>query len=138
MRGAVEEKGTVRVFAYGSLLPGLGNYAVVEPYLLSAAPGAVRGRLVDAGPYPALLLDGSDHIVRGLWMEIAREGLGALDELEDFYGIEELNDYERVRLADAYQPELTGWGYVWTESRGFPVVEAQWWPDVLRGRSSSD
>ncbi|MFC4601671.1 gamma-glutamylcyclotransferase family protein [Cohnella hongkongensis] len=125
---------TVRVFVYGSLLPGQCHHDVVKPYLHSVAPGAVRGRLVDAGPYPALLPDGSDRIVRGAWLEISREGLTALDELEDFRGIEELNDYERVWLTDAHRPSLAGWGYIWPEARGFPFAEAEEWPDVLRRR----
>jgi gamma-glutamylcyclotransferase (GGCT)/AIG2-like uncharacterized protein YtfP len=121
----------VRVFVYGSLLPGLSNYGVIEPYLLASKPGRIRGRLVNYGPYPALLLEG-DQFVRGKWMDVAASGLSALDVLEGFIGIEELNDYERVWITDVDDSGLSGWVYIWTESRGYPLVDGDWWPDVVR------
>ncbi|MBW5446974.1 gamma-glutamylcyclotransferase [Cohnella sp. CFH 77786] len=121
--------GTVRVFVYGSLLPGMSNHGVIEPYVRASEPGRVRGRLIDCGPYPALLLDGN-RLVRGMWMEVAREGLPALDALEEFLGIEEENDYERVWIRDADHPAVSGWVYVWTEPRGLPEAQGDWWPDV--------
>jgi len=125
----------VRVFVYGSLLPGEYNHGTVRPYVLGAIPGKVRGRLADVGPYPALIL-GTEGLVRGLWMEVRREGLARLDELEEFYGIEESNDYERVWLADADDPSMQGWGYAWSDDRGFPLADAEWWPDATAGRRS--
>lgn len=123
----------VRVFVYGSLLPGLSNHGVIEPYLLAARPGRIRGRLVDFGPYPALLLD-SDRSVRGLWMDVSFKAMPALDALEGFVGIEESNDYERIWTMDADDPDLSGWVYIWTEPRGYPLVDGDWWPDVVGNR----
>ncbi|MCD9024180.1 gamma-glutamylcyclotransferase family protein [Cohnella silvisoli] len=123
----------VRVFVYGSLLPGLTNYSVIEPYLLAAHPGRIRGRLVDYGPYPALLLD-PNRYVRGMWMDIRITGMPTLDVLEGFVGIEESNDYERVWITDADDPAWSGWVYIWTESRGYPLVDGDWWPDVVRDK----
>jgi gamma-glutamylcyclotransferase (GGCT)/AIG2-like uncharacterized protein YtfP len=128
-------KQTIRLFVYGSLLPGLSNHFVIEPYLSGARAGRVRGRLVDAGDYPALLLD-SVRFVRGMWMDIAREGIAAIDGLEEFHGIEEPNDYERVWISDADDPAISGWVYIWTDSRGYPIIEGEWWPDAVGDRTS--
>jgi gamma-glutamylcyclotransferase (GGCT)/AIG2-like uncharacterized protein YtfP len=123
----------VWVFVYGSLLPGLSNHGVIEPYLLAAHPGRVRGRLVDFGHYPALLSDPS-RLVRGMWMDVTMEAMPALDALEGFVGIEETNDYERIWTTDVDDPARSGWIYIWTESRGYPLVDGDWWPDVLGNR----
>ncbi|QMV43453.1 gamma-glutamylcyclotransferase family protein [Cohnella cholangitidis] len=123
----------IRIFVYGTLLPGQSNHSLIEPILLASSPGRVRGRLVDAGEYPALLLD-KKRFVRGMWMEVAWDGLPALDALEEFYGIEEPNDYERVWISDADDASLSGWIYVWTESRGYPLIDEEWWPDVTGGK----
>lgn len=119
----------VRVFVYGSLLPGMHNYGVIAPYLLASQPGRVHGRLLDVGRYPALLPDAS-RTVRGMWMDVRREALPVLDKLEDFVGIEEKNDYERVWTTDADQPSICGWVYIWTETRGCPGLESDWWPEA--------
>jgi gamma-glutamylcyclotransferase (GGCT)/AIG2-like uncharacterized protein YtfP len=120
----------IRVFVYGSLLPGLINHNVIEPYLAAAHPGRIHGRLVDLGPYPALIRD-SCRLVRGMWMDISADGLPSLDALEGFIGIEESNDYERVWITDADDPAWSGWVYIWTEPRGYPWVDGDWWPDVV-------
>lgn len=125
--------GTVKVFVYGSLLPGLSNHEVAKPYLRRVDPGTVRGRLADLGPYPALL-PGLEGRVRGMWFELDKAGLPALDRLEDFKGIEETNDYERVWITDADSPSLAGWVYIWTETRGYPLADGDWWPDILAGK----
>jgi hypothetical protein len=65
-----------------------------------------------------------------MWMDVAASGLSALDALEGFVGIEELNDYERVWITDVDDPGLSGWVYIWTESRGYPFVDGDWWPDA--------
>jgi gamma-glutamylcyclotransferase (GGCT)/AIG2-like uncharacterized protein YtfP len=98
--------------------------------LLSVKPGNVRGRLVNVGPYPAMLLEATG-IVRGMWMEIILTGLPALDALEEFSGIEESNDYERVWITDADDLTLSGWVYIWTETRGFPYLEDDGWPNIF-------
>jgi gamma-glutamylcyclotransferase (GGCT)/AIG2-like uncharacterized protein YtfP len=125
--------GRTRVFVYGSLLPGMRHYSIVEPYVIAAEPGQVRGRLIHAGAYPALIA-GGDGMVRGVWLTIRRAGLAPMDALEEFAGIEEKNDYERVWLRDAIQPERAGWAYVWADSRGYPDAGGDWWPDVQRER----
>ena len=161
---------THRVFVYGSLLPGMVNHDVAAPHLLSARPGRVRGRLVDAGPYPALLWSpdpsrfpagesgggavgeadeesGGDRrktgsgadgrtVVKGMWLTVTDAGLAAMDRLEEYFGVEEANGYERVWVTDTGDPSVAGWAYVWTETRGFPVVDADWWPAWLAERNA--
>ncbi|MGG1312605.1 gamma-glutamylcyclotransferase family protein [Cohnella laeviribosi] len=128
---------SVRLFVYGTLLPDFEGFKLIEPYLLTApVPGRVRGRLVDAGAYPALVLGETKEKgnVKGLWYEIRREALAELDAYEEFHGIEEPNDYERVWVSDAERPEVSGWAYVWADSRGLRFASADFWPDVCRRR----
>ena len=124
-----------RVFVYGSLLPGLHNYSVISPYVVDAKLGRVRGRLVDAGPYPALIAD-EIRTVRGMWFTVTIDAMPRLDELEEFIGIQENNDYERVWTTDEDDPGLSGWMYIWTHSRGCPLLDTDWWPDVARGKGN--
>jgi gamma-glutamylcyclotransferase (GGCT)/AIG2-like uncharacterized protein YtfP len=126
----------VKLFIYGSLLPEFEQHALIRPYLIGPSrPGRVRGRLVNAGAYPALLPGrlAPDGCVRGLWVEIGREGLIVADRYEEFYGIEERNDYERIWLSDADEPQVGGWAYVWTDARGLPFEDGDWWPDIRKG-----
>ncbi|NIK26426.1 gamma-glutamylcyclotransferase family protein [Paenibacillus lupini] len=126
----------VRVFVYGSLLPGLSNHQVVLPYIRETASGTIPGRLVDVGEYPAAVRDqasrNSASVIQGLWLTIDPSGLVLLDELEDFYGIEELNDYERIWVRDIHHRNLEGWVYIWPADRGCPAVSEVFWPDYLK------
>ncbi|THF73195.1 gamma-glutamylcyclotransferase family protein [Cohnella fermenti] len=131
----------MKLFVYGTLLPEFAQHRLIAPYVAGTAlPGSVRGRLVDAGGYPALIpavppfssSPPASPCVRGLWVEVSREGLEAADRYEEFYGIEESNDYERIRLSDADRPELFGWAYVWPDDRGCPPAGTDWWPEGKR------
>ncbi|PZD94821.1 gamma-glutamylcyclotransferase [Paenibacillus sambharensis] len=118
-----------QVFVYGSLLPGLANHPVAAPYIRGSRQGSVRGQLVDAGNYPALIRvqPAAGRIVQGQWITVCRNGLAALDRLEEFYGLEEWNDYERVWVSDAMLPRQQGWVYVWPSLRGCPLIEGDSW-----------
>jgi len=136
-RGGIVPNGIHPIFVYGSLLPGLENAHYLWPYALSEpVPGTVRGRLVEADGYPALLLAPwsapPESSVRGLWTQVDRDTLRELDRLEDFFGAEEMNDYDRVWVRDANQVDLAGWTYVWPNARGRPAVSGDWWPDARR------
>lgn len=128
----------ITIFIYGSLLPGLCNHAEAAPFIRRTEPGVIRGRLVDCGPYPALLQDAEaaakDGQVRGLWITVNEQGLKRLDALEAFYGIEEENDYDRVWAKDRNAPAKQGWVYVWDNPRGCPAVSEPYWPDYLTRR----
>ncbi|WP_158630077.1 gamma-glutamylcyclotransferase [Cohnella sp. AR92] len=153
----------MRLFVYGTLLPQFQASRMISAYVSDAYEGRVRGKLVDAGSYPALIPacwedtkeknilipecgGGSEAasvlipaygerskdesaFVRGLWVEITREGLAVADRYEEFYGIEELNDYERIWISDADRPEVSGWVYAWPNARGYPDAGTDWWPN---------
>ncbi|GAB2698547.1 gamma-glutamylcyclotransferase [Paenibacillus thermoaerophilus] len=123
------------VFVYGTLLPGEINHGVLSPHALEWWPGAVRGHLVDVGPYPALV-PGTDGRVTGQWVRIAPEGLRPLDELELFRGIEEPNEYERVWIKDL-ETGRAGWTYVWPDDRGFAVIPGGDWPSYRTARGEA-
>lgn len=132
-----------RIFVYGSLLPGLENAGLLWPFARSEPqPGSVSGRLVAAEGYPALVQPRpgapSDRRVRGLWTLVDRETLARLDRLEDYFGPEEDNDYERVRVRDADRHDVQGWVYVWQDDKGRPDAGVDWWPDARPGLRSAD
>ncbi|GGO93950.1 gamma-glutamylcyclotransferase family protein [Wenjunlia tyrosinilytica] len=91
----------VPLFAYGTLMHGHGNHALVESAVESVEPAVLPGAaMYDAGPYPYVLL-GAAASVRGelvhLRADIHRTALAALDELEGYIGPKDpANDYERL------------------------------------------
>lgn len=100
---------TVRLFVYGSLLPGQEGYPLVEPFLLSREPGMVRGKLY-AAEY-ARYVPGGDDMVRGEWYTLDPRVLPILDDYEDYHGPGHPdNEYERVAVADAATGAV-GWVY---------------------------
>lgn len=123
----------IRVFIYGSLLPGHYNHYVVSAFIKCCAQGEIRGRLVDYGPYPAAVRDEASigRTIQGLWISVDRKGLAAMDAIEDFIGIEEQNDYERIWTKDERDASLSGWVYVWEDSRGCPDIPDSYWPDYI-------
>ncbi|AFH65410.1 gamma-glutamylcyclotransferase family protein [Paenibacillus caseinilyticus] len=131
----------IRVFVYGTLLQGESNHGIVAPYLLSVRPGAVRGTLYDAGSYPALVLSGeavSAPLVEGEWLVVEPKGLQAMDELEEYYGPDADNDYDRVWIRDALREEREGWVYVWRHSRGCPPLTSCSWRRHLRRKEAGE
>jgi gamma-glutamylcyclotransferase (GGCT)/AIG2-like uncharacterized protein YtfP len=126
----------LNVFVYGTLLPGEANYHVIAPYVIDSRPGSVRGSLYDYGPYPGLVLDG-EGLAAGEWLTVSEEALDPLDELEGYYGPGQDNEYERVYVADAVNPQLSGWVYVWNDSRGCPRIQDGSWRDHARRKGGS-
>ncbi|GFN31118.1 gamma-glutamylcyclotransferase family protein [Paenibacillus xylaniclasticus] len=122
-----------RVFVYGSLLPNQHNHYIVKQHIIRSESGKVAGRLVDCGSYPALVRDQiaveQASLVKGQWITVDEAGLAAMDELEEFYGYEESNDYDRVWVKDVEQRQLEGWVYVWETDRGCPAIHESYWPD---------
>ncbi|MUT67124.1 gamma-glutamylcyclotransferase [Paenibacillus sp. NEAU-GSW1] len=113
----------VKVFVYGTLLPGQNNHFIAAPFITGKIEeGYIQARLVDAGAYPAAVRDAGSKYVRGAWLTVSLPGLAAMDRLEEFAGIEELNDYERIWVADAWRTDNAGWVYVWTDDRDCPPV----------------
>lgn len=129
---------SIWVFIYGTLLPGECNHHVVSGRMEAGPPGQIAGRLVDCGDYPAAVRDSvsreRNSIIRGRWIAVDREALAAMDELEEFMGIEESNDYERVWVRDAAAANRAGWAYVWAGDRGCPAIPGGYWPDYGKGK----
>ena len=124
----------ISLFVYGTLLTGEANHHIIAPYLLAAEPGAIRGKLYNVGPYPALMLSESrvDGMIVGEWMIIREAGLPALDRLEQFYGPGDLrNEYERVRVVDI-DGNREGWVYLYVrqDPRSFPEIASGSWRSV--------
>jgi gamma-glutamylcyclotransferase (GGCT)/AIG2-like uncharacterized protein YtfP len=150
----------IQVFIYGTLLPGERNAHLAGAYADTAIDGSIAGSLVDSGLYPAAIPaaaacrpvregahtahtahSGSAErisIIRGLWISVDRAGLAALDALEEFYGVEEQNDYERIWVRDAKRPHLSGWVYVWSTKRGCPSIAGDSWPAYRKRRDGAD
>jgi gamma-glutamylcyclotransferase (GGCT)/AIG2-like uncharacterized protein YtfP len=122
----------IRVFVYGTLMTGEANHGIAAPHTLTVEPGAVRGRLYNAGPYPALVVEatGNDdggNVVRGEWLTVSDEGLPAMDALEDYFGPgDPRNDYDRVLIRDI-DGIRGGWAYVWQNSRGCAEIRSGFW-----------
>lgn len=71
------------VFVYGSLRSGSpGAMSMRFPNSKFVAAAKVSGSLYDLGPYPGLLLDGSNSLVTGEVYEVADETLSEMDEFE--------------------------------------------------------
>jgi gamma-glutamylcyclotransferase (GGCT)/AIG2-like uncharacterized protein YtfP len=125
----------ITVFIYGTLLPGQSNHHIVASYVQSIRSGQIAGRLVDCGAYPAAVGDAvakeCNSIIRGQWIVVDREGLASMDVLEEFYGLEERNDYERVWVADVKDNRVSGWVYVWESSRGCADISDEYWPNFF-------
>jgi gamma-glutamylcyclotransferase (GGCT)/AIG2-like uncharacterized protein YtfP len=72
----------VRLFVYGSLLFGeIHNARLGGSRLLGVARTEPRYTLIDLGPYPALLAEGTTSVWGELY-EVAADVLAALDEFE--------------------------------------------------------
>ena len=109
----------IDVFVYGTLLPGERNHHVAQPYLKVRQPGRVRGKLYDAGEYPALVLDPNGLEIEGVWFTVTGAGLKAMDELEEYFGPGQNNYYDRVRVEDLGNGRI-GWVYVWEDGQEVP------------------
>ncbi|UJF34443.1 gamma-glutamylcyclotransferase family protein [Paenibacillus hexagrammi] len=116
----------IYVFVYGTLLEGESNHHIAAPYVRSIQEGAIRGRLFDTGPYPALSIEKQDRIVEGQWLEVTEEGLQAMDELEDYKGPGEDNEYERVWIQDI-SGDREGWVYSWEDVSGLREILSGSW-----------
>lgn len=90
----------VAVFVYGTLKRGQVREHCWPRRPNSVEPATIRGRLVDLGPYPALL-DGDSLVLGELWRfdpADMGETLRALDEVECF-GVDDVDLYVR-RVVD--------------------------------------
>jgi gamma-glutamylcyclotransferase (GGCT)/AIG2-like uncharacterized protein YtfP len=79
-------------------------HPLIAAYVRSVQRGQVRGQLQSLPPYVALVLDASEGIVKGEWLELEDEALEIADEWEQ-------NEYERVWIVDEREA-IEGWVYI--------------------------
>lgn len=124
------------LFVYGTLKRGLRNHRLLASaqFVGEARTEERRFRLLDCGPYPALIeipadATGTEPLqIRGEVYRITPAHLPALDELED-----EGTLYRRTTITVALDAEsaspLFAYTYVWLgRSDRFPPVAGDVWP----------
>ena len=97
---------TTNLFVYGTLMPGMGNYGLIEAQVHSTHPASTRGILCSLGTIPAMIP--GDGIVRGVLLTVDQDALKETDRLEGvphFYQRKETT----VTLDDGSQVEA--WVY---------------------------
>lgn len=93
-----------KVFAYGSLLPGERDEAVLKSAVhLGQATTVPRYRLVDLGAYPALITTGH-HAIVGELFEVDVETLRTADRVKELGRLfsREMIELDDGRTAEAY------------------------------------
>lgn len=127
-----------RVFVYGTLMEGMENYGLIEPYVLRIAPAILDGaelyHLVYG--YPALVFAGSTACVKGQIVELRDidKALPLLDELEDFFGKGHPDNLYDRKVSAVYGlsgEAVKAYVYVWARPEllpaiGVPVTDGCW------------
>ena len=105
------EEITTRLFVYGTLKPGFGNYDRIEHLVRSAQAASTQGVLVDLGAYPAMI-PGHGR-VKGILLEVVEAALVIADGIEGFQVDREQNLFKRkkqiIRLESG--GEVKAWVY---------------------------
>lgn len=131
----IKSEDSVVVCVYGSLLRGLYNFPIMEPYILAEyGKGKISGSIIDLGAYPGLLLDEDGEVVVE-WYSVTTEGLKRLDRLEGFPTF-----YARDEVSDLTNPMLRGWVYHLTGKPLFskyPRVELGDWKTYFLAKTAS-
>ncbi|AEF93531.1 AIG2 family protein [Desulfotomaculum nigrificans CO-1-SRB] len=114
------------VFVYGTLMMGLSNHQVIQPYVQSIQPAEMKGRLYDLlYGYPAMIA-GEEKVI-GELVELVNhdQALVELDQLENYWGEGEArNLYNRVvqeaKLADGRK--VAAYVYLWAKAEEIPNI----------------
>ncbi len=128
------------IFTYGTLMSsascdaGRSERAAMEAFAVKIGPGSIRGRLYDAGLYPAAVLDRrTPRRIHGEIWQLPRADRTLLDMLDRYEGCgpdsPEPHPYFRVRV-QVRSPTLNrvaSWMYVWR----LPTMHL---PEIHRGR----
>lgn len=124
---------TMPLFAYGTLLdPAVRRHHF--PHAIAAHVGTSRGRLVNLGAYPGLVLPedlGPDERVHGeLFVHPELDGfLPRLDAYEDFLGWGQVLDslYRRTLAeVDTADGAVLAWTYLYLGGDGIPIASGRW------------
>lgn len=127
MEPVFEQKATRRVFVYGTLLRGEPNHDLLgqSPFLGEARTEPVYS-LVNMGPFPAMVREGSTSVVGEVY-EVTNEVLEILDALEghpQWYYRTTLELTNGI-VAEAYLLERS-------EAEGRPVIASGDWRELSR------
>lgn len=120
----MSDAGPVRVFVYGTLMPGQSRWRHLSPYAVSWQPATVAGRLWDTGRgFPAATFDDVDSEIPGVAVVLAGAAAEAairlLDEIEG-----EGSLYRRVEIVTSSGPALS---YEWLGATdGFESLPGGW------------
>jgi gamma-glutamylcyclotransferase (GGCT)/AIG2-like uncharacterized protein YtfP len=102
---------SIRLFVYGTLMPGQANHHRIEAHVKSTRPGTIQGVLVDLRAFPALVP--GEGTVHGVLLEIDEAALAATDWIEGCGTDREHSLYVRkqvaVQLDDGQR--VTAWAY---------------------------
>lgn len=111
----------IRVFVYGTLLPGYRNYErFIAPYLITSEPATARGDLYHLPEgYPGVV-EGAGT-VQGRVLMLPEQVLASLDDLEayDPAASPEENEYQRKEVPVTLEngSTLSAWMYFMTAKR---------------------
>lgn len=116
-----DSQSPLRLFVYGTLIPGRKYHWMIQRYLRSARPGSIEGVLLDLGPYPALVP--GRGMVRGVVLDLDPDALRVADWIEQYDPARHRGEYLRkevtVRLdgpsAVAEPRHVTAWVYEFAE-----------------------
>jgi gamma-glutamylcyclotransferase (GGCT)/AIG2-like uncharacterized protein YtfP len=106
------KEGPIRLFVYGTLMPGGGIYHRLERHARLARPATVEGVLMDLGAFPALVP--GEGVVRGVLLDIEPEGLRIADQIEGHRPDERSCFYQRRETDICLDAggSVDGWAYV--------------------------
>ncbi|ASS68921.1 MULTISPECIES: gamma-glutamylcyclotransferase family protein [unclassified Paenibacillus] len=128
------EMGRIRGFlvdAGAGLYPALAMDKAGRPDIQAVFPAAAAARPDSKPVFPEASANGciaESDSASGWWLRIGIGGLAETDRLEEYFGPEESNDYERIWTADLDVPSRQGWVYVWPTRRGCPPIGSSKWP----------
>jgi gamma-glutamylcyclotransferase (GGCT)/AIG2-like uncharacterized protein YtfP len=102
---------TEKLFVYGTLLPGHGNYRLIESHVQNAQVATIEGVLVDLGAFPALVP--GDGVVNGVVLEVGEVALHIADRLEGYQAHRTNNLYLRKKVEASVENggRVTVWAY---------------------------
>ena len=120
--------GPIRLFVYGTLMPGEALWPALAPYARSWVPVTAPGRLWDTGHgYPAVRFGPGAGEVPGVLVDLhpdqAARAVEEIDRIED-----EGRLYRRVEVATSSGPAFA---YEWLGSTDGLVVLDGGWPRTL-------
>ena len=107
---------TVRIFAYGTLMPDCPNHWQVKRHVRAARPGRIQGVLIDLGAFPALVP--GNGIVQGVVLDVDEATLAITDRIEGYAPNRRRCLYVRREVTVELDEgrEVTAWTYFFADA----------------------